>query len=125
MEQAEASKIVTVSNADSTIEGLDEGTYYLEETEAPVGYNKLTEPIEVEITATTSVTSGSETVQYKNSSETSYTPATDATVKVLNNAGTQLPSTGGIGTTLFYVIGGGLMAVAAVLLVTKKRMNSK
>ena len=81
--------------------------------------------IEVEITATTSVTSGSETVQYKNLSESSYTLATDATVKVLNNAGTQLPSTGGIGTTLFYVIGGGLMAVAAVLLVTKKRMNNK
>ena len=50
---------------------------------------------------------------------------TDAIVKVLNKAGTQLPSTGGIGTTLFYVIGGGLMAVAAVLLVAKKRMNNK
>lgn len=64
-------------------------------------------------------------VQYKNSSETSYTPATDATVKVLNNAGTQLPSTGGIGTTLFYVVGGGLMVAAIVLLVTKKRMENK
>ena len=58
------------------IEGLNVGTYYLEETEAPAGYNKLTEPIEVEITATTSATNGSETVKYKNSSETSYTPAT-------------------------------------------------
>lgn len=120
-----ATTLETSGTGDILIEGLNVGTYYLEETEAPAGYNKLTEPIEVEITATTSVTSGSETVQYKNSSETSYTPATDATVKVLNNAGTQLPSTGGIGTTLFYVIGGGLMAVAAVLLVTKKRMNNK
>ena len=120
-----ATTLETNGAGDILIEGLNVGTYYLEETEAPAGYNKLTEPIEVEITATTSVTSGSETVQYKNSSETSYTPATDATVKVLNNAGTQLPSTGGIGTTLFYVIGGGLMAVAAVLLVTKKRMNNK
>ena len=101
------------------------GTYYLKETESPVGYNKLTEPIEVKITATTSVTSVSEAVEYKNLSETSYKTATDATVKVLNKAGTQLPSTGGIGTTLFYVIGGGLMAVAAVLLVAKKRMNNK
>ena len=107
------------------IKGLNEGTYYLEETEAPTGYNKLTEPIEVEITATASSTSVSEAVKYKNLSEPSYTPATDATVKVLNKAGTQLPSTGGIGTTLFYVIGGGLMAVAAVLLVAKKRMNNK
>lgn len=124
-DKGNATTLETSGTGDILIEGLNEGTYYLEETEAPAGYNKLTEPIEVEITATTSVTSGSETVQYKNSSETSYTPATDATVKVLNSAGTQLPSTGGIGTTLFYVIGGVLMAVAAVLLVTKKRMNNK
>lgn len=124
-DKGEATTLETDGAGDILIEGLNVGTYYLKETEAPAGYNKLAEPIEVEITATTSVTSGSETVQYKNSSESSYTPATDATVKVLNKAGTQLPSTGGIGTTLFYVIGGGLMAVAAVLLVTKKRMNSK
>ena len=123
--KGDATTLETSGTGDILIEGLNVETYYLEETEAPAGYNKLTEPIEVEITATTSVTSGSETVQYKNSSETSYTPATDATVKVLNKAGTQLPSTGGIGTTLFYVIGGGLMAVATVLLVTKKRMNNK
>ena len=123
--QSDATTLETSGEGDILIEGLNVGTYYLEETEAPAGYNKQTEPIEVEITATTSVTSGSETVQYKNSSETSYTLATDATVKVLNSAGTQLPSTGGIGTTLFYVIGGVLMAVAAVLLVTKKRMNNK
>ena len=120
-----ATTLETSDAGDILIEGLNEGTYYLEETEAPAGYNKLTKPIEVKITATTSVTSGSETVQYKNENDSTYTTATDATVKVLNKAGTQLPSTGGIGTTLFYVIGGGLMAVAAVLLVTKKRMNNK
>ena len=120
-----ATTLETSGTGDILIGGLNEGTYYLEETEAPAGYNKLTEAIEVKITATTSVTSGSEAVEYKNLSETSYKPATDATVKVLNKAGTQLPSTGGIGTTLFYVIGGGLMAVAAVLLVAKKRMNNK
>ena len=120
-----ATTLETSDAGNILIEGLDEGVYYLEETEAPAGYNKLTEAIEVKITATTSGTSVSEAVEYKNQSESSYTQATDATVKVLNKAGTQLPSTGGIGTTLFYVIGGGLMAVAAVLLVTKKRMNSK
>ena len=46
-------------------------------------------------------------------------------VSVENNAGTTLPSTGGMGTTVFYVVGGGLMAVAVVLLVTKKRMENK
>lgn len=123
--QSDATTLETTGTGDISIEGLNVGTYYLEETEAPAGYNKLTGPIEVEITATTSATSVSETVEYRNSSETSYTQATDATVKVLNKAGTQLPSTGGIGTTLFYVIGGVLMVVAAVLLVTKKRMNNK
>lgn len=124
-DKGDATTLETSGTGDILIEGLNVGTYYLEETEAPAGYNKLTDPIEVEITATSDATGVSETVEYKNSSETSYTKATDATVKVLNKAGTQLPSTGGIGTTLFYVIGGGLMAVAAVLLVTKKRMNSK
>lgn len=123
--KGDATTLETSGEGDILIEGLNVGTYYLEETEAPAGYNKLAEPIEVEITATTSVTSVSETVRYKNLSEPSYKTATDATVKVLNKAGTQLPSTGGIGTTLFYVIGGGLMAVAAVLLVAKKRMNNK
>ena len=124
-EKKSATTLETSGKGDILIEGLNEGTYYLEETEAPAGYNKLTEAIEVKITATTSVTSVSEAIEYKNLSETSYKTATDATVKVLNKAGTQLPSTGGIGTTLFYVIGGGLMAVAAVLLVAKKRMNNK
>ena len=51
--------------------------------------------------------------------------ATGLKVSVENNAGTTLPSTGGMGTTVFYVVGGGLMAVAVVLLVTKKRMENK
>lgn len=46
-------------------------------------------------------------------------------VKVLNQSGTELPSTGGMGTTIFYVLGGVLVLVAVVLLVTKKRMNKK
>lgn len=120
-----ATTLETNGAGDILIEGLNVGTYYLEETEAPAGYNKLTEPIEVKITTTSDATGVSETVEYKNQNDSTYTPATNAIVKVLNNAGTQLPSTGGIGTTLFYVIGGGLMAVAAVLLVTKKRMNNK
>ena len=123
----DATTLETFSTGDISIEGLNEGIYYLEETEAPAGYNKLTKPIEVKITATpdANATGVSETVEYRNENDSAYTPATNATVKVLNEAGTQLPSTGGIGTTIFYVIGGGLMAVAAVLLVTKKRMNNK
>ena len=44
---------------------------------------------------------------------------------IVDKSGTTLPSTGGMGTTVFYVVGGGLMAVAVVLLVTKKRMENK
>ena len=44
-------------------------------------------------------------------------------VRVLNNAGAELPSTGGIGTTIFYVLGGVLVVCAGVLLITKRRMN--
>ena len=106
-----------------TIKGLDDATvYYLYETKAPAGYNRLTDAVKFKITATynetgdhyTSVTAAVNDVDQSSVS-----------VQVANNKGSTLPSTGGIGTTLFYVIGGGLMAVAAVLLVTKKRMNSK
>ena len=124
-DKGRATTLETSGAGDILIEGLNVGTYYLEETEAPAGYNKLTEPIEVKITATPDATGVSETVEYRNQNDSTYTPVTNAIVKVLNKAGTQLPSTGGIATTLFYVIGGGLMAVAAVLLVTKKRMNNK
>lgn len=106
-----------------TIKGLDDATeYYLYETKAPAGYNRLTDAVKFKITATYNATGDS---------YTSVTAAVNdvdqqsVSVQVANNKGSTLPSTGGIGTTLFYVIGGGLMAVAAVLLVTKKRMNSK
>ena len=49
--------------------------------------------------------------------------ATTDKINVLNQTGTQLPSTGGIGTTIFYVVGGVLVLAAIILLVTKKRMS--
>ncbi len=90
----------TVATGDIVIWGLDTDTdYTLEEITAPAGYNKL--PAEVEVT-----------VKADNSTQ----------VDVENKAGTELPSTGGVGTTMFYVIGGLMMLAAVVLLVTKKRM---
>ena len=47
-----------------------------------------------------------------------------ASITIANNKGSTLPETGGMGTTLFYVLGGILVVAAIVLLVTKKRMNS-
>ena len=107
---ATASGVTMTSNSTKALvlSGLDAGTYYLEETKAPDGYNKLTDPVTVTITEDGKV------------NETA-----NGTVYVSNNAGATLPSTGGMGTTLFYVIGGGLMVAAVVLLVTKKRMENK
>ena len=53
-----------------------------------------------------------------------YGENSTGTVKIENKTGVELPSTGGVGTTIFYVIGGLLMAVAVVLLVTKKKMSA-
>lgn len=116
--------VVNVMTAgDITINGLDDATvYYLYETKAPAGYNRLTAAVRFEITATYSDAGDnctSVTAKVNNDVQSSVS------VNVRNNKGSTLPSTGGIGTTIFYVIGGGLMAVAAVLLVTKKRMNNK
>ena len=116
--------VVNVMTAgDITINGLDDATvYYLYETKAPAGYNRLTAAVRFEITATYSDAGDnctSVTAKVNNDVQSSVS------VSVRNNKGSTLPSTGGIGTTLFYVIGGVLMAVAAVLLVTKKRMNNK
>lgn len=116
-----ATVLVTDGTNDLIYEGLDAGNYQLIETEAPTGYNKLKNPIDVVITAS----NGSATITYKDAGESGYETATGATVKVLNNAGTVLPGTGGIGTTIFYLIGGGLMVAAAVLLIAKKRMENK
>lgn len=117
------SVVNVITAGDITINGLDDATeYYLYETKAPAGYNRLTDAVRFEITATYSDAGDnctSVTATVNNDVQSSVS------VNVKNNKGSTLPSTGGIGTTLFYVIGGGLMAVAAVLLVTKKRMNSK
>ena len=116
--------VVNVMTAgDITINGLDDATeYYLYETKAPAGYNRLTAAVRFKITATYSDAGDnctSVTATVNNDVQSSVS------VNVRNNKGSTLPSTGGIGTTIFYVIGGGLMAVAAVLLVTKKRMTNK
>ena len=106
-----ATKFVTLANGRFAIKGLDSDTYYLEETTAPAGYNVLKAPVKVVIDAEGNVTYG----------ENSTLAAPD--VKILNNAGAELPSTGGIGTTVFYVLGGLLVVCAGVLLITKRRMN--
>lgn len=111
--------IETNANRALTIKGLKGTTaYYLKEIEAPKGYNELENAFAFAI-ASANISS--------NLSDTSnkWDEGKSTGIHIINNAGTTLPSTGGMGTTVFYVVGGGLMAVAVVLLVTKKRMENK
>lgn len=119
---ANTTYVMTAGNI--TIKGLDDAVdYYLYETKAPAGYNRLTEPVKFKINATYDETGDSCTAVSTKVGDKAA--VTGLKVSVENNAGTTLPSTGGMGTTVFYVVGGGLMAVAVVLLVTKKRMENK
>lgn len=108
-DQADVKK--TDINGAASFDGLADGTYYLVETKAPAGYNQLDKPVKVEVH-----------VGENNAPVTSDTQLT-VTAKVENQAGTLLPSTGGMGTTIFYVLGAVLVVGAGVLLVTKKRMS--
>ena len=105
-----AETIVTTDDSGKfTIQGLAPGTYELVEKEAPKGYNKLSVPVKITI---------------GNDGEVSYNTETNATwVKVENKTGSLLPSTGGMGTTLFYIFGAILVIGSGVVLITKKRMK--
>lgn len=120
-----------------TFKGLDDGEYTLTETVTPEGYNTI-DPITFNVNANHEITwegTGDRNTLLKsltgNQVTGKITFAENANVNgslvtdIINKSGTVLPSTGGMGTTVFYVVGGGLMAVAVVLLVTKKRMENK
>ncbi|MDY4542691.1 MAG: SpaH/EbpB family LPXTG-anchored major pilin [Candidatus Ventricola sp.] len=101
--------ITTDATGKFTIKGLDADTYYLTETAAPAGYNKLAGPVTIVI-GENGVVNG-----------TTEAPQGVDEVKILNQSGTELPSTGGIGTTIFYVIGGVLVIGAAAMLIAKRK----
>lgn len=125
-----------------TFEGLDAGTYTLKEISAPAGYvvDATEHTVEIaaqyktgtdELESYTITIDGATTSSFKvsNTGESDVTIVkTETTIltSLLSNVkATGLPSTGGVGTTMFYVIGIILVAGAAVLLVTKRRMNAK
>ena len=116
--ETEATKLASGADGMIEVEGLDADTYYLEETKAPGGYNRLAGPVKVEISHDVSTDGASMT----------HTLKQDTTVvekvEIENKSGTELPSTGGIGTTIFYVLGSILVIGAVVLLITKKRMSA-
>lgn len=128
-----------------TFSGLDDGQYKLTETKTPAGYNTI-DPIYFVIEATHDVTADAPTLKTLNAYLTDANgnkqtemkdgesvnidlgtvdlTAGSITTTVVNKSGAQLPETGGIGTTTFYVLGGVLVLAAVVLLVTKKRMGN-
>ena len=103
VKDANGTEVIAVDSADGVnVRGFAPGTYYLEEVTVPDGYNKLAARVSV------TITSG----------------ATEPVViEVENKAGTELPSTGGMGTTIFYVIGGLLIIGAAVILVARRKAH--
>lgn len=117
--------ITTDENGKFVLQGLDSDIYYLVETKAPDGYNKLDDPIEVKIDKTGNVSWRSGTDAAAGGVELEYIPAEDGIIGVLNQTGSKLPETGGIGTTIFYVLGSALVLGAVVLLVTRRRMRDR
>ena len=119
-----------------TFKGLDDGKYRLTETVTPSGFNTI-DPIEFTVTADHKVTWEGEArttiLTSLNGAPTEaglieFTPNVESgtlSTDVINKSGSTLPETGGMGTTLFYVLGGVLVLAAVVLLVTKKRMRSE
>lgn len=130
---ADATTLISDTNGLFKVIGLDDGTYYLEETKAPSGYNKLTNAVEVVITATTANNQSWNSTPADALTELNVTAGGNAgtgdvatgiaSINIANNKGSTLPSTGGIGTTIFYVLGGTLVVGSGIALVTKKRLG--
>lgn len=128
-------QITTPKNGVIIVKGVKSGSYKITEVTAPAGYNKLTAPVAVEAKKTGQISTNTTVYLDENGNitntetdkktEVNVDIATIAAtaVVVVNKAGTELPSTGGMGTTIFYVLGAVLVVGAGVLLVTKKRMS--
>ena len=136
-----AMNVIMTSDAEGAfgVAGLEDGTYYLLEIQAPDGYNLLEHDLKVTITATTA--NGQNWNGVANTALTALAVQTQlgetapvngtgnvgtgaVGIQVTNNHGATLPETGGIGTTLFYVIGSLLVAGAGILLVVRFRMGA-
>lgn len=124
-EQTKMQKVTARGTTDAngliTFEGLGEGTYFITELKTLGGYNLLTAPITVEIKATPGTTSCTWTAKVNGENATFEDDMVKLTVE--NNKGSVLPITGGIGTTIFYVIGGLLVCGAVVMAITKKKLS--
>lgn len=110
------SAVIVSTTGNVTIKGLAKGIYWLEEIEAPDGYNKLTDRVSV---VNKTVGEGAE-----KHDEADFLASNNIVKTVENSTGAELPATGGVGTTIFTVTGAILMIGAAVLFLTKKRSEA-
>ena len=113
---SETTAVIEVESDDkgyATFKGLQAGDYYLYETEAPKGFNKLTKPVKISIQP-------NGLLYYGNIGETPQVVRPYNPVNIENKTGTVLPSTGGMGTTIMYTVGAMLLIGSGVLLITKK-----
>ena len=111
--------ITTGDDGLATFAGLGEGTYRITETQAPENYNGLTGTIVVTLDATATVTS----IVWTDDHDEMKFENNTFKITVENNKGSSLPTTGGMGTTLIYVLGGMLVLCSIVLIITRKRME--
>ena len=132
-EESNATEITSGADGKFTITGFDEGTYYLKETAAPTSdYNLPTTPFEVtiasEFTSTTFDTWAADTNPLNKltlNGQGDYKTTGIVEMDIENTKGSSLPSTGGMGTTIFYTVGGMLVVGSGIMLITKKRMKNK
>lgn len=131
-DKALATEFVTDANGQFTVNGIADGTYHMTETAPPAGYNSLDSDFGFNVTATLNAASGDVTafsaVKAGTLAVVSVSADADnctAIVTVQNTAGSQLPETGGIGTTVFYGIGALLVIGALALLTVRKRSSAK
>lgn len=108
-------EVETPENGVIVIKGLSGATYTLTETQAPAGYNKLSQAISVNPKADDNTTSIKPVLMDSESDLTEFI--------INNNKGVELPETGGMGTIMFYIAGGVLLIGAVVLIITNKRMQ--
>ena len=116
-DKSAATEVITDDNGAARFDGLQAGTYYLEETAAPAGYNQLTKDITIVLNK-----DGSATID---SASSTLGADHSLTAGVANSTGTMLPETGGIGTVIFVALGALAVICAGVFLVTNKRMSKE
>ena len=123
-DDAAADKITTITTDGTgrfTLQGLDADTYTLTETAAPDGYNMLKDPVTVVIDSNTDTAQGTDGSSQSATMTLTQDGTTVDEVRIQNQSGSELPSTGGIGTTIFYIVGAVLVLGAAIILIAKRR----